>query len=281
VVHGSGILREDGLHRLFNAGVRALDIRDPYHPTEVGIISPSPPLPTSAASRSTQDRCKTAIQTNNVETDARGTSISSTAPTRAHILELTGAARAAAGGQVTDAERRTLIQASLAAALVAGSGVAALGNWLREWQRENTGWHRSPAVPARRPACRARAREAIEVMCASSFLRQLRDRRRGRRGGRRRHRHRPVDAFVPLRGQQICITDLRPRTKLPPQDEGDGSQRSPRRCMAYKCDLASRSSVMSPEPTRAAHQFLESNTVQVWVALSSTVAEREAGAVAP
>ena len=51
--------------------------------------------------------------------------------------------------------------------------------------------------------------------------------------------------------------------------------------MAYKCDLASRSSVMSPEPTRAAHQFLESNTVQVWVALSSTVAEREAGAVAP
>ena len=35
---------------LLTAGVRALDIRDPHHPTEVGYFIPrSPPIPTSVA----------------------------------------------------------------------------------------------------------------------------------------------------------------------------------------------------------------------------------------
>src|SRR5258708_14054499 len=58
----------------FNAGVRALDIRDPYHPKEVGYFIPSITQATDkrCVTIDGKDRCKVAIQTNNVETDARG-----------------------------------------------------------------------------------------------------------------------------------------------------------------------------------------------------------------
>jgi hypothetical protein len=84
----------------FNAGVRALDIRDPYHPVEVGYFIPS--ITASTDKRCVkvdgQDRCKVAIQTNNVETDERGyIYIVDRANTGLHILELTGPARAVAG----------------------------------------------------------------------------------------------------------------------------------------------------------------------------------------
>jgi len=42
---------------------------------------------------STEERCKIAIQTNNVEVDERGYIYQWIAPTRDHILRLTGAAR--------------------------------------------------------------------------------------------------------------------------------------------------------------------------------------------
>lgn len=84
----------------FNAGVRAIDIRDPYHPAEIGSFIPAI---TSATDKrcvkvGDQERCKVAIQTNNVETDDRGyIYIVDRANTGLHILELTGSARAAAG----------------------------------------------------------------------------------------------------------------------------------------------------------------------------------------
>ncbi|OIQ64996.1 hypothetical protein GALL_534490 [mine drainage metagenome] len=84
----------------FNAGVRALDIRDPYHPTEVGYFIPSITAATDkrCVKIDGKDRCKVAIQTNNVETDERGyIYIVDRANTGLHILELTGAARAVAG----------------------------------------------------------------------------------------------------------------------------------------------------------------------------------------
>jgi hypothetical protein len=84
----------------FNAGVRAVDIRDPFHPKEVGYFIPAITDKTDkrCVTVDGKERCKTAIQTNNVETDARGyIYIVDRANTGLHILELTGAARQAAG----------------------------------------------------------------------------------------------------------------------------------------------------------------------------------------
>jgi hypothetical protein len=84
----------------FNAGVRALDVRDPFHPKEVGYFIPAITDKTDkrCVKIDGKDRCKTAIQTNNVETDARGyVYIVDRANTGMHILELGGEARAVAG----------------------------------------------------------------------------------------------------------------------------------------------------------------------------------------
>jgi len=84
----------------FNAGVRALDVRDPYHPVEVGYFIPAITDKTDkrCVREGGLDRCKTAIQTNNVETDSRGyIYIVDRANTGLHILELAGPARAVAG----------------------------------------------------------------------------------------------------------------------------------------------------------------------------------------
>ena len=84
----------------FNAGVRALDIRDPFNPKEVGYFIPAITDKTDkrCVKIDGQDRCKTAIQTNNVETDARGyIYIVDRANTGMHILELNGQARTVAG----------------------------------------------------------------------------------------------------------------------------------------------------------------------------------------
>jgi hypothetical protein len=84
----------------FNAGVRALDIRDPYHPKEVGYFIPSISDKTDRRCVPVEgkDRCRVAIQTNNLETDDRGyIYIVDRANTGMHILEMTGPARAIAG----------------------------------------------------------------------------------------------------------------------------------------------------------------------------------------
>ena len=80
----------------FAAGVRAVDIRDPFRPREVGFYIPD-------ATANTDLRCATiegvidcppSIQTNNVETDERGfIYIVDRANTGLHILQTTGAAR--------------------------------------------------------------------------------------------------------------------------------------------------------------------------------------------
>jgi hypothetical protein len=80
--------------------VRALDIRDPYQPTEVGFFIPAITAATDKRCIKVEgkDRCKTAIQTNNVETDDRGyIYIVDRANTGMHILELGGEARQVAG----------------------------------------------------------------------------------------------------------------------------------------------------------------------------------------
>jgi hypothetical protein len=86
----------------FNAGVRAIDIRDPYSPKEAGYFIPSITEATEKRCIKVdgQDRCKIAIQSNNLETDDRGyIYVVDRANTGMHILELTGEARAIAGLQ--------------------------------------------------------------------------------------------------------------------------------------------------------------------------------------
>jgi hypothetical protein len=80
----------------FNAGVRVLDIRDPFRPQEVAFYIPAvtPRTDQRCVKVNDADRCKVAIQTNNVEVDDRGLIyIVDRANTGLHILELTGAAR--------------------------------------------------------------------------------------------------------------------------------------------------------------------------------------------
>ena len=84
----------------FNAGVRAVDVRDPYHPKEVGYFIPAITAATDkrCVKADGQERCKVAIQSNNVETDERGyIYVVDRANTGLHIVELTGEARAIAG----------------------------------------------------------------------------------------------------------------------------------------------------------------------------------------
>jgi hypothetical protein len=86
----------------FNAGVRAVDVRNPYQPKEIGYFIPSITEATDKRCIKVDgvDRCKTAIQSNNVETDDRGyIYLVDRANTGMHILELTGEARATAGLQ--------------------------------------------------------------------------------------------------------------------------------------------------------------------------------------
>jgi hypothetical protein len=80
----------------FNAGVRAVDIRDPYHPREAGYYIPAitPRSDQRCTKLGDKEHCAKVIQTNNVDVDDRGyIYIVDRANNGLHILQLTGAAR--------------------------------------------------------------------------------------------------------------------------------------------------------------------------------------------
>ena len=79
----------------FNAGMRVVDIRNPFLPIEVGHYIPATTLNTDQRCITINgvESCKTAIQTNNVEVDDRGLIyLVDRANTGLHIVELTGSA---------------------------------------------------------------------------------------------------------------------------------------------------------------------------------------------
>ena len=85
----------------FNAGVRAVDIRDPLNPREVGYYIPATTERTAERCLTTDGprSCKVAIQTNNVEADERGlVYLADRANTGLHIVRLTGDAAKITGG---------------------------------------------------------------------------------------------------------------------------------------------------------------------------------------
>ena len=81
----------------FNAGMRVVDVRNPFAPVEVGHYIPAttPNTDERCVTIDGVESCKTAIQTNNVEVDDRGLIyLVDRANTGLHIVELTGAAAA-------------------------------------------------------------------------------------------------------------------------------------------------------------------------------------------
>jgi hypothetical protein len=88
----------------FNAGVRAVDVRDPFHPKEIAYYVPAITDKTDkrCVGKGAEQQCKVAIQTNNLEVDERGYIYAvDRANTGMHILALTGSAR-----QVADYSQR-------------------------------------------------------------------------------------------------------------------------------------------------------------------------------
>ena len=83
----------------FNAGVRVVDVRNPYRPREVGYYIPARTAKTDlrCADEEKKTGCVPVIQINNVEVDDRGYIYAvDRANSGLFVLELTGEARAIA-----------------------------------------------------------------------------------------------------------------------------------------------------------------------------------------
>jgi hypothetical protein len=173
--------------------------------------------------------------------------------------------------------RRTIIQASLASALVAGlAGFSEIGHLYRAWMAEyGPGWKPMPWPFPRDawPDGRAWRNQGLEVyvrlklgLCGNCDTGVVED----------EEVDKVTDValldprFAPVQaGSRIRITDLFGRARLYRLTMKDGTQRLAEGiAVSHKCDLVVAIVVgdVADEATRkSAHRFLESNTVQVGV----------------
>lgn len=172
--------------------------------------------------------------------------------------------------------RRTIVKASLAAALVVGlAGFSEIGHLYRAWMAEfGPGWKpiRWPFPRDAWPPGRAWRNQDLEVyvrpklgFCSNCDTGVVED--------SEVDRVTDLDLldpqFTPVQpGKRIRITDLFGRARLYKLTK-DGSPRFAEGiAVNYKCDLVVAVVIgkVDDEATRkSAHQFLESNTVQVWL----------------
>lgn len=173
--------------------------------------------------------------------------------------------------------RRTIVQAALASALVAGlAGFSEIGHWYRAWMAEyGPGWKPMhwPFPRDAWPDGRAWRNQGVEVyvrlklgLCGNCDTGVVTDEEVDKVSD--------IDLldanFQPLQaGSRIRITDLFGRARLYRLTMKDGIQRLAEGiAISYKCDLVVAivvGDVADEAKRKAAHLFLESNTVQVWV----------------
>ncbi|MFO1161528.1 MAG: hypothetical protein U1E60_22005 [Reyranellaceae bacterium] len=175
-------------------------------------------------------------------------------------------------------KRRTVIQASLAGGLIAGlAGFSEVGHWYKAWMAEfGPGWKSMPWPFPRDawPTGKAWRNRGLELevyvrlklgFCGNCDTGVVED--------SEVDRVTDIDLldpqFVPVQaGNRIRITDLVGRARLYRLKTRDGPRLAEAIAVSYKCDLVV-AIVVGPvddsKTLKAAHNFLETNTVQVWV----------------
>jgi hypothetical protein len=174
--------------------------------------------------------------------------------------------------------RRTIVQTSLAGGLVAGlAGLSLVANWWPKPDRdeEATGWRRI-AWPFPRdafPAGRAWRHDDTEVyirpklgFCGNCDTGVVEDSEIDGKSDIDLF----DDKFTPVRdGKRIQITDLSGRARLYRIKSKDGRERLAQGiAVSHNCDLIVAVVVGKVDDdaiAKAAHRFLETNTVQVWL----------------
>jgi hypothetical protein len=175
-------------------------------------------------------------------------------------------------------KRRTIIQASLAGGLVAGlAGLSEIAHWYKKWwDVHGPGWKSMPwpfSADAWPPGKAWRNRDLeLEVYvrpkldargnCNSDVVADAEVERVTDIG--------LLDAdFVPMQtGSRVRITDLVGRARLYRVKTRGGERLAEAIAVSYKCDLVVAiviGPIDDPRTRKAAHSFLETNTVQVWV----------------
>jgi hypothetical protein len=173
--------------------------------------------------------------------------------------------------------RRTVLKLSLAGSMVLGlAGLAAFANYYPKPDRDEeiTGWRRIPWPFLRDafPPGRAWKRDDTEVyirpklgFCGNCDTGVVED--------SEVDRVTDVDLFderfVPVReGKRIRITDLEGRARIYRIKKGGQERLAEGIAVSYKCDLVVAlvvGNVADDAVLKAAHRFLETNTVQVWI----------------